>query len=298
MRDTSSLFARKLKCWRADHGTHGRMTQQELAERLDVSVEAIGKYERSVSFIRGDLEHRLAERLNWSRSDITACREDWELRRQSAPRAQYRILDETLVQDLYDGSWADAVAVENNMSARQFQNLPRELAADDRVFGPIYTRYHDQWRGVMYRGEMVASWVVLLLFPEDEEKFRAGRLIEAELTMDSIRQPILPGTYFGYSTAVVVCPGHEAASPLLMSSFTAFLEDLARRDVLFHSIGTTAVSPGGNQLCRDLGMIRLGAHSVSAEYGVWELTGARIAQSVFARRSPLLSRRYQEAFGE
>ena len=73
----TSPFARHLRAWREATGQHGRMTQEGLADLLGVSVDAIGKYERSVSFIRGDLEHRLVERLGWSRDEVLACREDW-----------------------------------------------------------------------------------------------------------------------------------------------------------------------------------------------------------------------------
>lgn len=296
MRNTTSLFARKLRSWRLTNGTHGRMTQEELAELLDVSVDAIGKYERSVSFIRGDLEHRLHDRLNWSRSDIVACREDWQACSQQKTGKRYRILDEAMLTTLFDGSWEKAAAAEHEMSSQQFSGLPDELAADAHVFGPIYSRYPDQWRVVIHDGKVVASWVVLILFPQDEEAFRTGRLIETDLTVDSIRQAILPGTYFGYSTAVVIRPGHEAASPLLLTSFVQFLEDLAKRGILFHGIGTTAVSAGGNQLCKDLGMTRLGSHIVSPDYATWEMRGRDLARSIFARRSPLIKRLYSEEF--
>ena len=55
MPDQPSLLAQKLRDHRARQGRHGRMTQEELAEALGVSVDAIGKYERSRSYLRGDL---------------------------------------------------------------------------------------------------------------------------------------------------------------------------------------------------------------------------------------------------
>lgn len=297
MRPSTSLFARKLKSWRASQGLHGRMTQEDLAELLGVSVDAVSKYERSVSFIRGDLEHRLSERLEWNRSDIIACREDWEARGHSDTGKKYRILDQQVLDEVFEGSWKKAVAAEHDISSQLFDGLPDELAADAEVFGPIYSRHPDQWGAVLHEDKIVASWVVLILFPEHEEAFRAGRLIETDLTINSIRQPILPGTYFDYSTSVVVLPGHEAASPLLLTSFVRFLEDLAGRGIFFHAIGTTAVSRGGNQLCGDLGMTRLGSHMVSNDYGIWELTGRALSTSLFARKSPVIKRAYTDAFG-
>jgi transcriptional regulator with XRE-family HTH domain len=297
MPETDSLFARKLRAWRTGAGRHGRMTQEELAERLGVSVDAIGKYERSQSFIRGDLEHRLADALGWSRDEIVACREDWESRRGAAEHAAYQLLDDDVVQSVYDGSWQRASHESIALAIEEFGALPEELAANDRVFGPIYEAYRDHWAAVMRGDRMVAKWTLPFLNAEDEALFRAGRLLEADLSIERIRRPILPGTYFGYSPAVVVRRGHESASVLLLSSFVNFLETLADRDVLLHGIGSISVSPGGAQICQDLGMTRLGTHFLDPSYGIWELPGAAIAGSIFARRSPKLRRRYSDVFG-
>ena len=73
-------------------------------------------------------------------------------------------------------------------------------------------------------------------------------------------------------------------------------EDLARRDVLLHGIGTVSVSRGGDQVCRDLGMEYLGAHQLDKSYGIWDLPGAAVSSSIFGRRSPLVARAYREEF--
>ena len=70
MTERTSLFAQKLRAYRIGRAGHGRMTQEELAAALDVSVDAISKYERSLSYIRGDLENRLAGNLNLSFSYV------------------------------------------------------------------------------------------------------------------------------------------------------------------------------------------------------------------------------------
>ncbi|SPH24967.1 hypothetical protein DEA8626_04000 [Defluviimonas aquaemixtae] len=297
MAESASLFARKLRAWRAGAGIHGRITQEMLAERLGVSVDAVGKYERSASFIRGDLEHRLADELGWSREEILACREDWDARRQEPRKGAYRLLDDTLVGEVYGGSWHRAARASIVLANEEFGVLPEELAPNEKVFLPIYETYRDHWAAVMRDGRMVAKWALPFLDFEDEALFRAGRLIEAELSVDRIRRPILPGTYYGYSPAVVVRPGHEAAGTLLLSSFVRFLEGLANREVLLHGIGTVSVSPGGAQICRDIGMTRLGSHCLDPDFGVWELPGAAVPKSIFARRSTILRRCYTEAFG-
>ncbi len=96
---------------------------------------------------------------------------------------------------------------------------------------------------------------------------------------------------------MIVRPGHEAAGTLLLSSFVRFLETLVAREVYLHGMGTISVSPGGAQLCRELGMTRLCSHVLNPEFGVWNLHGSAIATSVFARCSTLLRRRYGERFG-
>ncbi len=102
--------------------------------------------------------------------------------------------------------------------------------------------------------------------------------------------------YFGYSPAVVVAPGHSAAGMLLVSSFIEHLEKLAVRGVMFSGIGTVAVSPAGEQLCRELGMERLGDFRPAPQFSVWELAGRNLAGSIFGRRSAILARKYSETF--
>lgn len=294
-----SLFAQKLKFWRTSHGTHGRVTQEGLAELLGVSVDAVSKYERSVSFIRGDLEHRLADRLGWDRSDIIACREDWELRAQRPERARYRVVNQDVVDDQFGGSWDAVVDDMNTMAEGVFARLPDACPMDRDLFDTIYKTFPNQWRAIECDGQIVAKWVMLTLFEEDEALFDAGAFDEEKLTLDQICQPILPGTYFGYSPALVVHPGHEAASTLLISSFTDHLEDLAARDVLYHCIATIAVSRGGERICKGLGMDALGAYHACGTCGkctAWRLSGAGIAQSIFALRSALVRASYRAAF--
>jgi transcriptional regulator with XRE-family HTH domain len=297
MVDGTSLFSCKLRAWRARHGTHGRMTQEALADLLGVSVDAIGKYERSVSFIRGDLEHRLVDRLGWSRDETLACREDWESRHRPVRQGGYRLLDDAVLAEVYDGSWHRAARASISMAESELGALTEGLDVDEGIFVPIYETYHDLWAAVMCKDQMVAEWDLLFLLPQDEALFRAGRLIESDLSVDRIRQPILPGTYFGYCPALIVRPGHEAASVLLLSSFVRFLERLAEREIVLHGMGTVSVSPGGAQVCRDLGMTRLTSHCLNPAYGIWELAGSAIPDSIFARRSPLLRRSYIQAFG-
>ena len=297
MTNPPSLFARKLRDWRASNGAHGRMTQETLAEALGVSVDAISKYERSASFIRGDLEHRLAERLGWTRDNILACREDWQARNQRQAQSAYQLLDDTLVDRYFGGSWRYAINDMITMAQSEFDFLPDELAPDRDLYLPIYDTYPDNWRAVLHKDQIVAKWSLLFLRPEHEEAFRKGNLIESELTVDRLNRLLLPGTYFGYCPALIILKRHEAAASLLLSSFVRFLEALAERDILLHGIGTISCSPGGAQVCRDLGMTRHGAYFMDSAFGIWELPGNAIANSIFARRSPLLRRRYAEAYG-
>lgn len=294
MQSDTSQFARKLREYRASNGRHGRMTQEELATLLGVSIDAIGKYERSVSFIRGDLEHRLSERLDWTREEILACRGEWESRSLQPNQARYRLLDNAMVDEIFDGSWRNASLASIAMAEAELSSLPDEMAPNVDVFSPIYESFREHWGAIMADGEMVAKWTLPFLLPEDEALFRAGRLIEADLSVDTLRRPILPGSYFGYCPALIVRPGHEAAASLLLTSFVDFLESLANRDVYLHGLGTISVTLSGAQICKDLGMVRLGSHCLDDSFGVWELPGSAIPKSVFGRRSALLRRAYSE----
>ncbi|MBT8412994.1 MAG: helix-turn-helix domain-containing protein [Boseongicola sp.] len=295
---TASLFAQKLRAWRGSAGLHGRMTQESLAERLGVSVDAIGKYERSASFIRGDLEHRLVDRLGWSRDEVLACREDWSLRQHGAGPGVYSVLDQAGLDRIFGGSLRAAIEAGLAVADAEFGDLPADFAPDPDRFVPLYEATTGQWAIALKNDEIVAKWFLPFLLPEDEARFRDRTFLENALGVDRLRRPIFPGRYFGYCPALIVRSGHEAVAPLLVSSFVAALEALARRDVVLSAIGTVSVSPGGAQLCRDLGMTHLGQHQRFDDYGCWVLEGADIATSLFGRKSPVLRRHYSAAFAE
>lgn len=295
MSESQSLFARKLKEHRLLSGRHGRMTQEQLADMLEVSLEAVSKYERSLSFMRGDLEHRLVERLGWSQDAVLACREDWAARR-SAEKPVYRIMDDEAVDQHFGGCWRRASDEAVRISFAALGDLPDVLAAERSVYATITSTFRDMAACVLHDGAIVAQWVVLPLLPEDEANFRACRFDEQVLSVERVNRPILPGEYFGYCPALIVAPGHERATSLLMSSFVAHLEDLVARGVLYRGIGTVSCTAAGAQLCRHLGMERLGAYEPVLGNEVWELPGARIATSLFAQRSARVREAYGRAF--
>lgn len=294
----TSLFAKHLRAWREATGQHGRITQEGLADLLGVSVDAIGKYERSVSFIRGDLEHRLVERLGWSRDEVLACREDWSALQQGAGRSGYAILDQASLDRVFGGSLRAAIKAGLAIADREFGNLPDDFAADPDRFVPLYEATTGQWAAALKDDEIVAKWSLPFLLPEDEARFRDRTFVENTLTVERLRRPVFPGAYFGYCPALVVRSGHEAVASLLVSSFVACLESLARREVVLSAIGTVSVSPGGGQLCRDLGMTFLGQHRQFDDFGVWVLEGREIAASLFGRKSAALRRHYSATFPE
>ncbi len=291
-----SLLAERLRHFRATAGEHGRLTQEELAERLGVSVDAIGKYERSVSFPRGDLEHLLSERLGWTREAISECRLDWETHHLHPKPETYRLLDDVLLEDVYGGSLEAASRDVLSLSAEAMGNLPEAFQPFEGPWHRFNLRYPSQWRAVLKDGRMVAKWVLALLNEDDEARFRNGTLIEAEISADRMRRPILPGRYFGYCPALVVRPGHEAASRLLLGSFVAFLEDLLMRDIFLQGVGAIAVNEAGSQLCADLGMTNVGTLADQQSFRTWELAGADMAGSVFGKQSPIVRDRYGSEF--
>ena len=292
-----SLFAHKLRAFRARSGTNGRMTQEELANLLDVSVDSIGKYERSVSFVRGDLEHRLVERLGWKPAEVAACRSEWEVNHLRPGQCRYKLLDEMTINETFGGSLENVTTALLNFSHRSMEGLPQQFSAFEGPWSEFNVAFPKQWSAVLFDGEIVAKWVMALLNSADEALFRSGRLIESELTAECMRRPILPGNYFGYCPALVVKPGHEGASQLLFASFIDFLEDLSERDILLHGIGAITVSGAGAQVSRDLGMVRLCDHESEPEFGIWELKGSALPTSIFGRRSEVLRLRYNAEFG-
>ena len=201
------------------------------------------------------------------------------------------------MSEVFDGSWGKAVHESIIFADNTLGNIPSAFTPNQNTFGPIYETHRDHWGVIMHGDQMVAKWALPFIIPEDEAHFRAGTLIEADLSIERIHMPLLPGSYFGYCPILAVSSGHQAASTLLLSSFIDFLESQAHRGVILRGIGAISCSASGEQVCRDLGMTFLCHHQVKPSYGVWELTGEAIATSIFARRSAFLKQVYSEEFG-
>ena len=286
-----SLFAHKLKAHRARAGQHGRMTQEELADLLGVSVDAISKYERSLSYIRGDLEHRLSEHLGWSRDEIIACREDWEAGRKD-PRERYRLFREYNIVDQIDGTVSGVNAAIAKLEESEDVNFPDGYSANDPIWDDIAGGGTLTGAYVMHGDRLVGH--TALLFPNEtlEARFHAGDLEESHFSLETLKRPILPGTYFAYCPAAYLARLHEAAAPTLLTGFISILEDLIDREILVTGIGAIAVTPTGKQLCTDLGLDNLGLHKIHPEFSLWHLPANRIARSLPGRRSAKIRRAY------
>lgn len=295
MTDWTSLFARKLREHRANSGDHGRMTQEELAESLGVSVDAIGKYERSLSYIRGDLEHRLVEHLGWGREDVLACRQDWEAGRRSARPQGYRLLRERDILGEFGGSVSAVNHAVAAMETGGQGELPDGFSARDAIWSDILNAGAMTGAYVMQGPDLVGH--VGLVFPAAaiEQRFHDRALEEGALVPDVLKRPILPGLYFAYCPAVYIARGHEAAARLLLSGFVNMLEELAEREILIREIGAISCSALGRQLCEDLGLKRRGAHRRYPDFGVWVFPGEQLAASVVGRRSPKLRQAYDSS---
>lgn len=296
MADWTSLFARKLRAHRARSGTHGRMTQEDLAAMLDVSVDAVSKYERSLSFIRGDLEHRLVERLGWRQDEVVACREDWEAGRATPSLPSYRVLREREIVHEFGGSVAAVMTAIAGMESGEPANLPAGFSAGDPAWVAIAEAGALIGAFVMHGADLVSNVALIFPGPEKEKRFRDRLLEEGELSPDYLKRPILPGRYFSYCPAVYIARGHEAAARPLLSGFVGLLEELAEREILIRDIGAISVSPVGRQLCSELGLRWLGQHQQHDDFGMWVLPGRAIADSLVGRRSAKLRRAYGEAF--
>ena len=269
------------------------MTQEELAEKLDVSLDAVSKYERSLSYIRGDLEHRLTENLGWSADEVIACREDWETGRTRQSGPTYRLLNERDALAEFGASVTARNRAIAAMETGDLDSMPDGFSASDSIWIDIATEGVLSGSYVMFGAELVGHVGLIFLGPALERRFRDCRLEEGELSTDLLKRPILPGEYFGYCPAVYIARGHEAAGLLLLSGFVGILEDLAEREVFVREIGAISISKLGRQLCEDLGLRFHGEHRRYSGFGVWTLPGEKFASSILGRRSAKLRTSYE-----
>ncbi len=288
MAEWTSLFAQKLRAHRAGRGSHGRMTQEELAELLDVSLDAISKYERSLSYIRGDLEHRLTEKLGWRMEDVIACREDWETARSRPSGNSYRLLNDREVLAELGGSLSALMEAIAGMETGDAADLPDGFSAGDAIWREIAKDGALTGTYVMYGAELVGHVALVFPGPVLERRFKDRRLEEGELSPDLLKRTILPGDYFAYCPAVYIARGHEAAGRLLLSGFVGMLEELVDREVFIREIGAISVNNLGRQLCEDLGLRFHGEHRRYSGFGVWTFEREKFPSSILGRRSAKL----------
>ncbi|SDX94940.1 Helix-turn-helix [Ruegeria halocynthiae] len=290
----SSNFADKLRSYRALNGKHGRMSQEQLAALLGLSVDAISKYERSLSYIRGDLEHLLIERLGWTRDEVVACRQDWE-NRSSGTHASYRVLREHEVAQEY-GSIEFADAAVQALELASAHEFPDGFSACDPIWAEILEDGAMSGVYVMV-GDELAAHISLIFLDEDlEARFRECRLVEAEFSLGTLRRPVLPGDYFGYCAGVYIAHEHQKSALHLLNGFVKVLEDLVNREVYLKDLAAIAASPIGHQLCKDLSFQFIGPHFNAIGLEFWRLAGENIPNSLFARRSPVLKKAYADRF--
>jgi len=107
---------------------------------LNVSVDAISKYERSLSYIRGDLEYQLQEKLGWSLEDVVACRADWEAGRPQHSGSAYRLLNNQEVLSEFGGSSSAVTEAVACMEVDHGDGLPSGFSAADTVWRDIQNR--------------------------------------------------------------------------------------------------------------------------------------------------------------
>ena len=273
------------------------MTQEMLADLLGLSTEAISKYERSQSFIRGDYEHRLVERLGWSADALAECRLDWDMHHLRPPRTGYRVLHGVDAIGPLGATFEEINRKLFELLDAAIGSLPDGFSAPNERWVDVCARFPENYAfAVGADGSPVAYWAVYFWGDVDRARFRARMFQEVDLRFEDLRRAVMPGRYFGYCPAAVILPGHEAVAPAMVTSFVTFLETLAGRGVLLEGIGATSVSADGRQFCQDLGFRLIGAHELVPCFGVWELSGAAIAGSVFGRRSVALRHAYRAVY--
>ncbi len=296
MSEFKSLFAEKLRSFRASHGAHGRLTQEELADMLGVSVDAVSKYERSLSFIRGDLEHRLSEKLGWSRDEVVACREDWAARAMRS-QGEYRLFREAgVVAEL--GSFEALDSEIQSLEKAAGHEFPDGYSASEPIWLDIARDGSLCGAYVMCNGKMVGHLAIVFFSDTLKSRFYDRQLVETEFSLDTLKRPVLPGDYFGYFAGVYLVHGHQKAALHLLSGFVDILEELMEREVYLRELGAIAASPIGRQLCKDLGFDFIGAHTDDDTLEFWSFSGANLPRSLLAQRSPKLKKAYTEHFGK
>lgn len=151
-------------------------------------------------------------------------------------------------------SWLVETLLE--MDRRLIASDPTASIQDANRWIPVFQALPDTWRLLTIRDKIVGNWQFLPLAPGVHDEICAGRLTEADLSLDHLVCLDLPGELDIYISALVVEPAYRQGQGLVMlfRSLSEKLNELSFRGIRFQRVSAIAWTPQSRLLCKRLGM--------------------------------------------
>lgn len=289
------LFAIRLEAKRRSLG----LTQEALAEKLNVSSITIFRWEKGASLPEGKHVSKLIEELEFNHKELGDLFEQWILKNETS-RPSYSIRGYEYVDANFE-DWSKFLDHLIDIDVRSIPNMTVEHEGTAEQWAPIFKNNPYTWKLLTFNDVIVGYWHYI---PLKESVFKAavsGDLLESDLSDDMVEFLVEAGNYRMFISMIVVEPAHRnpAATSILKESFIKEISNLARRGFFFSDICACAFSPVGIDLCNLLGMDRVGRHNKVSDMEVSEvyyLDGKQICSRGIFKSNKRLAALYAKNF--
>lgn len=262
----------------------GGMTQSYLAHELNVTSTTVNNWIKDRKF--PDREHlwELKNMFNWTEGDIREMARDFVL--NNGDRREYRIAHTAYVRNNFNNdyeSFLDSIIALD----REEIKVGDEYIGTSHQWGKIFDEGSDFWRILVRDKEIVGYWQASVLQTEYFHKIMRGEITDSELTSEMLYPPVIPGDYSLYFCVILLSKDHRSPKNLqkLLKSLFDVIEEFAKVEIFFSSIGALAFSREGAQICKKLGMRTTGKVQGASVYEfseIYEMDGKSVASSLIA----------------
>lgn len=160
-------------------------------------------------------------------------------------------------------------------------------------WGPVFMNNPETWRLLITEpGNIVGYWHIASLFPPEYELAKSGKLLDSQITADTVHVFGNSDLYDVYFVQVCMLPLYRRARHVkrLFETFFEVLDTLSADGVFVREICANAFTKEGVSLCRSFNLERTGEHSQHGEMYCGPIS--TVLKNSLARRFPELKKRY------
>ena len=160
-------------------------------------------------------------------------------------------------------------------------------------WGPVFMENRETWRLLITEpGNIVGYWHIAPLFPREYELAKNGKLLDSQITADTVQLFWDAGRYDIYFVQVCMLPQYRRPRHirLLFETFFKVLDDLSADEIFVREICANGFTEVGEVLCKMFHLEWKCKHSEHGEIYAGQIS--TVLERSLARRFPDLQKRY------